>query len=312
MNPTNIPYLDFTWNPMHGCTPIAEGCLHCWAAKMAKRQAAMGNRGYDKADPFKVVFDSRRLREPRSRARPARIGVSFMGDLYHKDVRNCDLDDVEKVMRHEKRHTFVVLTKRPERMARRVSYLLEAGLTQPAREPAQNIWRGTSASTQADLGANVPALLRCPAALRWLSLEPLIEEVDLLPWLADIVCGNCGWLGYDDADEDGGGTLLVYNGVRDQEGHWVCPSCEADAESSMLDNKPGYNPCGEDAHLGWVVIGCESGTGRRPCKLEWIESMVDQCKIAGVPCYVKQIDWHGKVIIPGDPNWPEWAKQEMP
>ena len=64
--------------------------------------------------------------------------------------------------------------------------------------------------------------------------------------------------------------------------------------------------------IGWVVVGAESGPGRRPCKLEWIESVVDQCFKAGVPCYVKLIDHEGKVIVPGDPNWPEWAKQEMP
>ena len=285
MNKTGIPYLNFTWNPMHGCTPLFDGCTNCWAHRMAKRQAAMGNRGYDPADPFKVVFDSRRLREPRSRLRPARIGVSFMGDLYHDDVRNCDLDDVEKVMRREKRHTFVVLTKRPERMAWRVSYLLEAGLTQPALKPAPNIWRGTSASTQPDLNRNLPELFKCPAALRWLSLEPLIEEVDLAPWI--------------------GGLKENFDvGRFNMEPHCVrCGEClDEDHECP-----PGFGP-----RPDWVVVGCESGPGRRPCKLEWIKSIVNQCDDAGVPCYVKQLDYRDRVVYPGDPNWPTWAKQEMP
>lgn len=293
MNTTNIPYLTDTWNPAHGCSPIGAGCLNCWAARMAKRLAGMGVAGYDKADPFKVVCDESRLAEPLRRKKPARIGVVFMGDLFHEEVPFEFILKVFAVTMASPWHTYLMLTKRPRRAAEfydwwtdqstRQRYLtLQVGMAQDAVDdiaidwgkaqrwyeancdqsgrgrydtvvpwPLPNVWLGTSASTQADL-TNVEELLRIPAAVRWLSLEPLVEAVDLIP-------------------------------------------------------------LGESPDLDWVVVGDESGPGRRPSELAWTESIVYQCDAAGVPCYVKQVDVGGRFIDdPADPEWPAWACRQMP
>ena len=86
MNRTNIEYLDYTWDPTHGCSPVSAGCRQCWALRMSKRLAGMGVRGYSKDNPFKVVCCLEKLHEPFKLKKPSRIGVSFMGDLFHDDV----------------------------------------------------------------------------------------------------------------------------------------------------------------------------------------------------------------------------------
>jgi len=319
--------MDYSWNPTHGCSPIAVGCQHCWAKGMAKRLAAMGAKGYDKSDPFKVVCDGPKLDEPLQVRKPSRIGVTFMGDLFHEDVPFEFIDHVFAAMALSPQHMFLVLTKRVKKMVkytttqhnlwhgfpyfvgptistaddvhrwcdkqgvtwkereRRIGIITDGGgfhFDQPdlgsSGWPLPNVHLGISCSTQADLDANLPELLRCPAAVRWLSLEPLIEAVDL-----EIPHG-----------------LLPEGGMSCNRGD---------------DHRAGECDC-EDG-LDWIVVGCESGPGRRPCKNasydnEWSESAVDQCVQAGVPVYVKQIEIKGRVST--DPNeWPEWAqRQELP
>ena len=280
MNPTNIPYLDFTYNPMHGCTPRFIGCQNCWAMAMSKRLAGMGVPGYDKADPFKVVCDESRLTEPLKRKKGARIGVSFMGDLFHAAVPGGFLTKVWDTIAECPQHTFLVLTKRPGNAREFLDFAFDSELW-----PYPNVHLGTSASTQADLDRNVPELLRCPAALRWLSLEPLIEEVDLALWI--------------------GGLKENFDVARfDMEPH--CARC-GECLDEDHECPPGFGP-----RPDWVVVGCESGPGRRECKIPWVKSIVNQCDDAGVPCYVKQLDYRDRVVYPGDPNWPTWAKQEIP
>ena len=116
MNKTEIPYLNYTWSPTHGCDPVSSGCDGCYAKAMSIRLAAMGVKGYDKADPFKVVCMSDKLQEPFRKKKPAVIGVVFMGDLFHKDVPWNFQYKVFEMMCLSPQHTFIVLTKRPEIM----------------------------------------------------------------------------------------------------------------------------------------------------------------------------------------------------
>ncbi len=257
MNRTNIPYLTHTWSPMHGCSPIAVGCKNCWARGMSKRLAGMGVKGYDPADPFKVVCDESKLSEPLKVKRAARIGVSFMGDLFHDDVPRPFIDRVWNIMADCRQHTFLVLTKRPVRAARELGTM-----GWRPRWPLPNVHLGTSFSTQADLDANLPELLRCPATVRWLSLEPLLEAVDM------------------------------------------CLRIMPPAGSDL--------PATDWPLVDAVIVGCESGPNRRPCKQESVESVVEQCDDAGIPVYVKQLDLDGRVSTNMD-EWPEWAqRQELP
>lgn len=274
MQRTKIPYLTHSWSPMHGCTPIAPGCENCWAEKMSKRQAHMGN--YDPADPFGVVCDESKLDEPLKLRKPAVIGTAFMGDLFHKNVPFEFIDKVFAVMALAPQHTFLVFTKRPGRMA---EYLLRANASYSVESvgwhrikrpielagwPLPNVHLYTSISDQATADANVPHLLRCPAAVRGVSLEPMLGPVGDLQRVptSPEECEHCARCG--------------------------CEWWQADAHG----NRPkGFGPC-----LDHVIVGCESGPGRRPCKLEWIEDIVEQCQAAGVPVYVKQIEIDGKVV----------------
>ena len=114
MNKTGIEYLDYTWNATSGCTPISEGCENCWANRMSKRVAGMGVKGYDKKNPFRPTFHPHRLNDPIKVKKPSRIGVSFMGDLFHNDIQWPDVDKILKMTFEAPQHTYIILTKRIE------------------------------------------------------------------------------------------------------------------------------------------------------------------------------------------------------
>ena len=122
MSETRIEWADATWNPITGCSPISEGCANCYAERMSKRLA--GRAGYPADNPFGVVLHSeKKLLEPLRWRKPRKIFVCSMGDLFHEDVPEEWIDQVFAVMALAPQHTFMVLTKRPERMQ---AYLSEA------------------------------------------------------------------------------------------------------------------------------------------------------------------------------------------
>ena len=114
MNETGIQWTGKTWNPVTGCTPVSEGCEHCYAARMAKRLA--GRCGYPADDPFRVTVHPIRLEEPLLMRKPQTIFVCSMGDLFHEDVPIEFVDQVFAVMALTPHLTYQVLTKRPGRM----------------------------------------------------------------------------------------------------------------------------------------------------------------------------------------------------
>ena len=98
MNKTKIPYLDYCWNVIKGCSKISMGCVNCWSEKMAKRQAGMKSKGYDTSNPFKPTFCHWKLKEPLQIKKPSVIGVSFMGDLFHDDISDEQLLSIFSIM----------------------------------------------------------------------------------------------------------------------------------------------------------------------------------------------------------------------
>ncbi len=173
MNKTNIDYLDYTWNPSHGCSPISEGCRSCWANIMAKRLAGMGARGYLKEDPFKPTFCPWELDKPLKLKKPSVIGVSFMGDLFHEDILDHQINSIFLKMVNIDWHTYLVLTKRHERMADFVS--IGTGW----RGKMSHVYLGVSCENQARADERIPTLLQIPAAKHFVSFEPLLGPVDL-------------------------------------------------------------------------------------------------------------------------------------
>ena len=176
MNRTGIEYLDYTWNPVHGCSPVSGGCANCWAKVMARRLAGMGARGYDKKDPFRPTFCPWKLDEPVEVKKPSRIGVVFMGDLFHRKINPLAVGRILNVIGRCERHAFMFLTKRP--LWARV--LLEAYYQETTSEsPYSNLWLGVTAENQKRADERIPILLQIPAAKHFVSIEPMLEYVNL-------------------------------------------------------------------------------------------------------------------------------------
>ena len=176
--PTKIEWCEETWNPVTGCTPISEGCRNCYAKRMAQR--LKGRYGYPKDDPFKVTFHPDRLEQPVRWRKPRMIFVCSMGDLFHKKVTDEQIDGIFERMTHPMRgmdhHTYLILTKRPERI-----------LTGHAEHFAEwpNIWLGVTCENQQAIDERIPILLQIPAAVRFVSIEPMLSEINLEMALED-------------------------------------------------------------------------------------------------------------------------------
>jgi protein gp37 len=197
MNATKIEWCEATWNPVTGCSPVSAGCQNCWAKRMANRQR--GRNGYPADDPFRVTFHADRLDEPLRMKKRKRIAVCLMGDICHGDVPAEWIDKVFGIMHWASWHTFLILTKRPERLAaylrweKRPQHIMwEARFRASGkgsklmndlavcRWPLPNVWLGTSVENRDSLD-RVRRLQQCSAAVRFLSLEPLLGPIAQLP-----------------------------------------------------------------------------------------------------------------------------------
>jgi protein gp37 len=177
-----------SWNWLYGCTKIAQGCTHCYAERVVPRVGlrAVGPLARDLDGETmgatyrgQVIVRQDHLEDPLGWKKPIRIFVNSLSDTYHDDVPDELLDRAHSVMDRANWHTYLELTKRPERMAR---YLSRAA-------PRPHVWAGYSAATQKEIDAGWLALRATPARIRFLSLEPLVEEVDVTNRLDGI-----GWV----------------------------------------------------------------------------------------------------------------------
>lgn len=162
---SEIEWTDMTWNPVTGCTKISQGCKHCYAERMAKRLRAMGVARY--RDGFAVRLHPGVLAEPDRWTGSRRVFVNSMSDLFHKDVPLGFIARAFEVIERNPHHTFQILTKRVGRVAQ-----LAPSLSWPP-----NLWLGTSVE-HAKTAARIDQLRQVPAAVRFLSLEPLIGPLD--------------------------------------------------------------------------------------------------------------------------------------
>jgi protein gp37 len=284
---TRIEWTDATWNPVTGCTKVSPGCKHCYAERTWARLSARAtidpelSRNRYTGRPFTDVrCHPDLLAVPWNWSVPRRIFVNSMSDLFHPDVPFEFIAAVFWIMSVTTRHTYQVLTKRPDRMLAFFDWALDdpyaifqdekigevadeipeiraLGWT-PWREgerhggydncgpgwPFANVWLGVSIEDQATADERIPQLLRAPAAVRWISAEPLLGPVDLRPYL-----------------------------------DWSFG--EGDMSRPDLD---------------WVVVGGESGPKARPSHPGWVRSLRDQCAATSTPFLFKQ--------------WGEWAPLE--
>lgn len=164
---TTIEWTHTTWNPVTGCTKVSAGCKNCYAERMAHRLRAMGQERY--RNGFKVTLQPQALDEPRRWRKPRLVFVNSMSDLFHRDVPVEFIVKVFETMASCPQHTFQVLTKRSERLRR-----LAPELPWPS-----NVWMGVSVENQKAV-ARIVDLVEVPAAVRFLSVEPLLGPLDEL------------------------------------------------------------------------------------------------------------------------------------
>lgn len=262
MAKTSIEWTDASWNPIVGCTEVSPGCANCYAARLAATRlkttpayaGLADTHCVDISEPYKarwageVRFLPERLEEPLHWREPRRIFVCDMGDLFHEDVRDAWLDKIFNVMLHCPQHTFQVLTKRPARMRRWINTFTSGNWP--------NVWLGVSVENQHFAVERIPLLLDTPAAVRWISAEPLLGPLDVE--LAQCSC-----------------PMRIPFGGKTR--HLL--SCKADCRRP--DDQTRWA-------IDWVVAGGESGSDARPMHPDWARSLRDQCQAAGVPFFFKQ------------------------
>lgn len=166
---SRIEWTESTWNPVVGCTKLSAGCKHCYAETMARRLQAIGVAGYENGFK-KVTTLPNRLDEPLKRKKPTVYFVNSMSDLFHTKVPDAFIDQVFDTMRLAGQHTFQVLTKRAERVA---AYTAE-------RPVPDNVWLGVSVENKRHGVPRIDHLRQVPAKVRFLSIEPLLEDVGSL------------------------------------------------------------------------------------------------------------------------------------
>jgi len=204
---SSIEWTDATWNPVRGCTKISPGCAHCYAETFAERFRGVPGHPYEQGFDLRLVPE--KLDEPLRWTRSRMIFVNSMSDLFHEDVPDDFIIDVARVMQMAPWHTFQVLTKRSDRLRD----LLRGRLHFAAKLP--HLWWGVSVENQRHGLPRIDNLRSAPAAVRFLSIEPLLEDLGTLnlegiSWV--IVGGESG------------------NGARSMEPEWVLSirdQCEA-------------------------------------------------------------------------------------
>ena len=267
-----------TWNPVRArnlatgkvgwhCEHVSEGCRNCYSESMNRRLGTgLDFKPGHRAD-VEIFLDEKMLLAPLRWKKPRRIFVNSMTDTFAEFVKDEWIDRMFAVMALCPQHTFQVLTKRPGRMqtyccdpqSQRI-WRLACNMGQPGRAlsatlakfgspwPLPNIWLGISAEDQATADERIPLLLQTPAAVRFVSLEPLLGPINLTRMKL------------------GGGWYDVLGGWRD-----------------VKERFPGF-----DEQIDWVIVGGESGPHARPMNPQWARDIRDQCKAAGVAFFHKQ------------------------
>lgn len=170
---SRIEWTEQTWNPTVGCTKISAGCKNCYAENMARRLQAMGTPGYENG--FQLTLLPQRLQDPLNRKKPTTYFVNSMSDLFHDKVPDEYIEQVFSVIEQTPQHTYQILTKRAARMAR-----FFKGKTAP-----KNAWMGVSVENKKHGVPRINYLRKVSAHIRFLSVEPLLEDVGALD-LTDI------------------------------------------------------------------------------------------------------------------------------
>jgi len=261
---TTIEWADEVWNPVVGCTKVSQGCANCYAERI-----------YERFHPGQKFTDVHmipgKLDDPLHWKKPRRVFVNSMSDLFHEDVTDEFIVKIWRTMFAAQQHTFIILTKRARRMFEWVSTftaIFEA-INQEGGEivvdtPLPNVWLGVSAEDQKAADERIPLLLQTPAAVRFVSVEPMLGPVDLSP-KDRVVESLSPWYSEDGFDPTASQKVI-------DRAHWLFPK------------------------IDWVICGGESGPDARPMHPDWVRGLRDQCENDGVPFFLKQMMVDGKLV----------------
>jgi len=177
--PSKIEWTEETWNPIVGCTKVSAGCAHCYAERMANRLKAMGRPEYQDVVngngrwTGRVTLVPERLEQPLRWRKPRTVFVCSMSDLFHPKVPMYYHVNIWRAMADTPQHTYQILTKRPRAMRGRLEPLSQTFGVLP------NVWLGVTAENQEAADERIPLLLQTPAAVRFVSAEPLLGPITL-------------------------------------------------------------------------------------------------------------------------------------
>lgn len=273
-----IEWTDTTWNPVTGCDRVSPGCAHCYALDLAARLKSMGQAKYQRdGDPktsgpgFGLTLHEAELERPLRWRKPRRVFVNSMSDLFHEEVPFPFIAEVFDVMASEpcEKHTFQILTKRPERMVEFFQWQAEywPGDTPLSLSleidghPGRNVWLGVSIENRRFVN-RADLLRQTPAAVRFISAEPLLGPLVFgrqPKWRCTKCqhemftnfreCPRCGYTVYDPA-------------VGFGKGRW----------SDGFDG-----PELDLTDIDWLIVGGESGPGHRRVDPQWVRDLRDDC-----------------------------------
>ena len=264
MSKTKIEWTEYSWNPVSGCTPISEGCQNCYARRMAKR--LRGRCGYPADEPFKVTLHPEKLAEPLKWRKPRKIFACSMGDLFHESVPESWILAVYTAMEKCPQHTFLILTKRIHRAAEVLNKFTGRSW------PLPNVWLGVTAENQQRADERIPILLEIPAAVRFVSVEPMLGPIRL----------QRDWL--------------------------MCPGGAEYGHGMSLTRVHAGGCCDRHPRIHWVICGSESGPNHRKTKIEWIRDLREQCISANVPFFLKQMEINGRMVKMPELDGKIWAQ----
>jgi protein gp37 len=177
---SKIEWTDATWNPVRGCTKISPGCAHCYAETFAERFRGVPGHPYEQGFDLRLIPE--KLNDPLRWRKPKMIFVNSMSDLFHKDVPDDYILSVVRIMQTANWHTYQVLTKRSERLRD----MLQTQLRKAAEE--RHVWWGVSVEDRAHGLPRIEHLRAAPSRVRFLSIEPLLED------LGELDLGGIHWV----------------------------------------------------------------------------------------------------------------------
>lgn len=320
---SKIEWCDHTFNPWIGCQKVSPACLHCYAekstpvrvlrAKGVETWGVHAPRHRTSAATWKGMRDWNAAHDAfhALHGRRQRVFCASLADVFDNAVPIAWFTEFLDLCRLTPHLDKLLLTKRIGLVERRLAEALEYAsevmlnpllanwiVTWLDGEPPPDIWLGTTVVNQPEADRDISKLVKLPARVRFLSMEPLLSGVDILKWLDPWTCADCEFHGsVNDCGPDGcekcgekdafahGSDTCTSCGADDQAARASCPQC---GSHRSFEADSGFIWSSERKLIDWVIVGGESGPCARPMRPDWVRSLRDQCAAAGVPFLFKQ------------------------